>query len=138
MNASFQATSKGLYIPAGDFYVDAKEAVPVSIITHAHSDHARPSHGMYICTPETAALLKYRLGDQNNYRTVEYEKPLTFKNCMVSLHPAGHILGSAQVRIESEGSVSVVSGDYKRQKDPTCQPFEAVKCDTFITESTFA
>jgi putative mRNA 3-end processing factor len=137
MKVPFQVKAKGLFVPPGDFYIDAQQSVPVSIITHAHGDHARPGHGKYICTPLTAELLKYRLG-KNNYQTVDFGKKFKLKNCWVSFHPAGHILGSAQVRIETEDSVCVISGDYKRHSDPTCEPFEVVKCDTFITESTFA
>ncbi len=126
----------GLYCPAGDFHIDPSRPVPRAVITHGHSDHARPGMGSYHCAAPGHAILQWRLGDQA-YAPHAYGEPFTLGAARVSLHPAGHILGSAQVRIEVDGQVWVASGDYKRQHDPTCAPFEVVPCDVFITESTF-
>ncbi len=130
-------TSKGLYCAAGDFYIDPSGPVDRAIITHAHSDHARRGSRLYICASPGAGLLKARLGKNINVKTHEYREPFQIAGVKLSLHSAGHILGSAQVRIEYGGEVWVVSGDYKREEDPTCAPFEAVKCDVFVTEATF-
>ena len=107
------------------------------MITHAHGDHARPGSVAYLCTPATALLLRRRFGPEARVETQPYGEPLTIGDVRVSFHPAGHVLGSAQVRIEGADGVWVVAGDYKRAADPTCAPFEPVRCDTFITESTF-
>lgn len=130
-------TQKGLYCPAGDFYIDPHRAVDVAVITHAHSDHARRGSKKYICVDSGAELLKTRLGKNIVVETYPYRQTFTLGNVKVSFHSAGHILGSAQVRIEYKGEVWVASGDYKRDPDPSCDPFESVKCDTFITEATF-
>jgi putative mRNA 3-end processing factor len=106
------------------------------VITHAHGDHARPGSAAYLCSPENAAVLRHRLPDAI-IETQPWGRPITIGAVSVSLHPAGHILGSAQIRVEHRGEVSVVSGDYKRALDPTCAPFEPVRCNTFITEATF-
>lgn len=127
---------EGLYCPAGDFHIDPWKPVPRAVITHGHGDHARRGMGCYHATVESLPILKWRLGDQD-YRAHAYGEPFTLGNVRVSLHSAGHVLGSAQVRIEVDGEVWVASGDYKRQPDPTCAPFEVVPCDTFITEATF-
>lgn len=127
----------GLYCEAGDFYIDPWRAVPRAIITHAHSDHARRGMGEYVCARDGAAVLATRVGEQSRIVPVDYGQRLTFRDVIVSLHPAGHILGSSQVRIEHRGEVWCVSGDYKTQADRTCQPFELVQCHTFVTESTF-
>jgi len=132
-------TSSGLFCKAGNFYIDPWRPVSTAaIITHAHSDHARLGHDSYYCAPDSLPLLQHRLGHNPNYYTIPYGKAIQFGKASVSLHPAGHILGSAQVRIEVDGEVWVVSGDYKRAPDPTCLPFEVVPCDTLITEATFA
>ena len=132
-----QLRPEGLYCPAGDFHIDPWLPVPRAVITHGHGDHAREGMGEYHCTPGTAPILRWRLGDQ---RIVEHAhgEPFDMNGARVSLHPAGHVLGSAQVRVEVDGEVWVASGDYKRQPDPTCAPFEVVPCDAFITEATFA
>ncbi len=131
-------TAQGLYCPDGDFFIDPWQAVPRALITHAHGDHARPGSAAYLCTPGTAALLRRRLGAETAIQTVSYGERIRLGRADVSLHPAGHVLGSAQIRIEGATGVWVAAGDYKRAPDPTCDPFEPVRCDTFITESTFA
>jgi putative mRNA 3-end processing factor len=128
---------EGLYCPAGDFHIDPWRPVPRAVITHGHGDHARAGMGEYHCAAASLPILRWRLGDQT-YRAYDYGTRFTLGRAQVSLHPAGHVLGSAQVRIEVDGEVWVASGDYKRQPDPTCAPFEVVRCDTFITEATFA
>ncbi|MFP5387088.1 MAG: ligase-associated DNA damage response exonuclease [Bacteriovoracia bacterium] len=130
-------TSKGLYCAAGDFYIDPHRAVDVAVITHAHSDHARRGHKKYICVDSGVDLLRTRIGKNINVECFRYGEPFHLGKTKVSLHSAGHILGSAQVRIEHKGEVWVASGDYKRDRDPSCDPFESVSCDTFITEATF-
>lgn len=128
----------GLYCERGGFHIDPRRAVPLALITHAHADHAQAGSGQYICTEASRPLLAQRLSATAQIRGVEYGEPLALADAVVSFHPAGHILGSAQIRIESDGEVWGVSGDYKRQADPTCAPFEVVRCDTFITEATYA
>jgi putative mRNA 3-end processing factor len=130
------ARPEGLYCPAGDFYIDPWRPVERAVITHAHSDHARFGHQRYLATRAGANVLLSRLPGIALH-TLEYGEPLTIGAARVSLHPAGHVLGSAQVRIEHAGRVWVASGDYKLEADPTCAAFEPVRCDTFITESTF-
>jgi putative mRNA 3-end processing factor len=139
-------TEAGLYCETGDFFIDPWGAVPRAVITHAHGDHARYGSAAYLCSPETAPLLARRF-DQRwpaadgassaVIESVPYGQRLTMGGVEVSLHPAGHILGSAQVRVAGREGVWVISGDYKRAADPTCLPFETVECDTFVTESTF-
>lgn len=130
-------TNRGLYCPAGDFYVDPWRPVPRAVITHAHSDHARSGCQSYLAAADGAAILRMRLGTQPEYRFVDYGETVRRNGVDVSLHPAGHMTGSAQVRIARDGHVVVVSGDYKLQSDPTCRPFEPIRCHTFVTESTF-
>ena len=131
-----QLRPEGLYCPAGGFYIDPLQPVPLAVITHGHGDHARRGMGTYHCSMDTLPILRWRLGDQ---LYVPHDEGVAFMlgETRVSLHPAGHVLGSVQVRIERDGEVWVVSGDCKRQPDPTCRPFEVVPCDTFITEATF-
>lgn len=130
-------TPNGLFCEAGSFHVDPWGPVDRALITHAHGDHARPGNAAYLCTPETALLLRRRFGPDARIETQPYGERRTIDGVTVSFHPAGHVLGSAQVRIEGREGVWVVAGDYKRAPDPTCAAFEAVRCDTFITESTF-
>lgn len=130
-------TQKGLYCPAGDFYIDPHRAVDVAVITHAHSDHARRGSKKYICVDSSVELLKVRLGKNISVESYPYKTIFHLGPVKVSFHSAGHILGSAQVRVEYKGEVWVASGDYKRDPDPSCDPFENVTCDTFITEATF-
>ena len=132
-----EETASGLYCPAGDFYLDPWQGVPRAVITHAHGDHARFGSAAYLCADQCAPLLARRFGPSARIDTLPYGQAVRLGSTRVSFHPAGHVLGSAQVRIEGEGGTWVVSGDYKRADDPTCTPFEAVPCDTFITESTF-
>jgi putative mRNA 3-end processing factor len=130
-------TEAGLYCRAGDFYIDPSRPVGRAVITHAHADHARLSCGSYLATPPCAALLKTRLGSDVKVQELSYGLPLDVNGIRLSLHPAGHILGSAQVRLERNGEVWVVTGDFKRHPDPTCAPFEPLRCHTLVTESTF-
>ena len=130
----------GLYCVPGDFYVDPVRPVPRAIITHAHSDHARPGHGAVLASPETMALMDVRMGEGRAGETqqvLDYGQTIGLGGVSVWLEPAGHVLGSAQVAIEWRGSRVLASGDYKRQPDPTCRPFEPIPCDVFITEATF-
>jgi putative mRNA 3-end processing factor len=127
---------EGLYCPPGDFYIDPWRPVARAVITHSHSDHARFGHGHYLANEQSEGVLRARLGDIN-LQTLAYSERILHNGVTLSLHPAGHVLGSAQVRLEHEGRVWVASGDYKVAPDRTCVPFEPVKCDVFITESTF-
>lgn len=128
---------KGLYCPAGDFYIDPSGPVERAVITHAHSDHARRGSQRYFCVQSGEALLKTRLGPKISTSTFAFGEVFKFQDVEVSFHPAGHILGSSQVRMQRGREVWVVSGDYKRDSDPTCEPFETVTCDVFVTEATF-
>jgi putative mRNA 3-end processing factor len=127
----------GIYCPAGDFYIDPWYPVPRAIITHAHSDHARPGHSYYLAHEHSAAALRLRLGAHIDLRTVAYGQVFYKNGVKLSLHPAGHIWGAAQVRVEHRGQVWVVSGDYKLEADGMGPAFEPVRCHTFVTESTF-
>lgn len=132
-----QVTDNGLYCAAGDFYVDPWRPVERAVTTHAHADHACPGSDAYLTARPGEALLRARVGREASIEALDYGAEVTLGGVRVSLHPAGHILGSAQVRIESGGEVWVVSGDYKLEPDPTCAAFAPVVCDTFVTESTF-
>src|SRR5690606_28175196 len=125
---------EGLYCPAGDFHIDPWRPVPRAVITHGHGDHARGGMGEYHCVRESLPILEWRLGPQR-YRVVAYGEGFELGNARVSLHPAGHVLGSAQVRIEAGGRVGVASRDSQRQPDPACAPSEVVPCDTASTEA---
>ncbi len=138
MKRVLELTPKGLYCPAGDFYIDPSSKVETAVITHAHSDHACRGNRQYICSKKSYYVLKQRVNKSAEILTKEYREPFSLGSAIVSLHPAGHILGSSQVRVEVNGEVWVVSGDYKREVDPTCDAFEVVPCDVFITEATFA
>jgi len=127
----------GLFCPAGAFYIDPWGAVDRALITHAHGDHARAGSRAYLCTDPSRPLLERRFGHESRIESLGYGTRLTIGDVTVSFHPAGHILGSAQIRIEGPDGVWVVAGDYKRAPDPTCAPFEPIPCDMFITESTF-
>lgn len=130
-------TDKGLFCEAGGFYIDPHRAVDVAVITHAHSDHARRGSKLYITEATGVELLKTRLGRNITVRAVPYRETFVLGDVTVSFHSAGHILGSSQVRVQRGHEVWVASGDYKRDRDPSCEPFEVVKCDAFITEATF-
>ncbi len=129
-------TDKGLYCRQGDFYIDPWKPVNKAVITHAHSDHARWGNQHYLCHHHTKPLLQARLGDQS-YEGIEWNETIHRNGVMISLHPAGHMIGSSQVRVECKGEVWVASGDYKTENDGISGKFEPVKCNTFITESTF-
>ncbi len=128
---------RGTLLSAGDFYIDPWKGVPRAVITHGHSDHARWGSDQYLCTTQSGPILKSRLGEAIQLQTVNYGESIQRGGCRLSLHPAGHILGAAQVRIEVGGEVAVVTGDYKLQSDPTCAAYEPVKCNLLVTESTF-
>jgi putative mRNA 3-end processing factor len=130
-------TDHGLYCEAGDFYIDPWEPVDRAVITHAHGDHATWGSRAYLTSTAGLGVLRARLEPGARIQGIDYGHAVTLNGTAVSLHPAGHILGSSQVRIEHQGEVWVVSGDYKTDPDPTCAPFEPVRCHTFVTESTF-
>jgi putative mRNA 3-end processing factor len=132
-----ESTDRGLYCAAGDFFVDPWKPVSRAVVTHAHSDHACWGCGRYLTTRDGDGVLRIRVGSEAIIDSVSYGEPVVVDGVTVSLHPAGHILGSAQVRIEHQGQVWVVSGDYKVEPDPTCAPFEPVRCQVFVSESTF-
>ena len=130
------ARPEGLFCPPGDFYIDPWRPVERAVITHAHADHARFGHRHYLAAEPGMGVLLSRLPGID-LQGAAYGERVVINGVTVSLHPAGHVLGSAQVRVEHGGRVWVASGDYKIEPDPTCAPFEPVRCDTFITESTF-
>ncbi len=130
-------TDKGIYCANGDFYIDPWQPVERAVITHGHADHARPGHRYYLCHSNSYPVLQYRLGQDNSIETLPFEKTRTINGVKVSLHPAGHIIGSAQVRVEYQGEIWVVAGDYKIHDDGLTTPFEPVPCHNFITECTF-
>lgn len=128
---------EGLYCEQGEFFIDPWRGVDTALITHAHSDHARYGSSRYLATRISEGVLRKRLGEGMNLQGMEYGEKIKLGNVWISFHPAGHVLGSAQIRVEHQDEVWVVSGDYKRCYDPTCALFEVVPCDTFITEATF-
>ncbi|MDR3637031.1 MAG: ligase-associated DNA damage response exonuclease [Isosphaeraceae bacterium] len=132
-----ETTERGLYCPAGDFFVDPWRPVARAVVTHAHADHACGGCERYLTTRAGRHVLQARVGFEAAVDALEYGEPLRVNDVAVSLHPAGHILGSAQVRVEQRGEVWVVSGDYKVEPDPTCAAFEPVRCHVFVSESTF-
>ncbi|MBM3442632.1 MAG: ligase-associated DNA damage response exonuclease [Bacteroidetes bacterium] len=129
-------TDNGLYCEAGDFHIDPWRPVPAAVVTHAHSDHARPGHGHYLCHEQSLPVMRARLGPQQ-FQTAGWGETVMRNGVRVSLHPAGHIIGSAQVRVEYQGEVWVVSGDYKTEDDGLSGAFEPIRCNVFVTESTF-
>lgn len=132
-----QFTSSGIYCPDAGIFIDPWKPVDRAIITHAHSDHARFGNKHYLAHKDSEAILRLRLGEDISLQTLQYSEPVVINGIKFSLHPAGHILGSAQVRVERNGEVWVASGDYKIEDDGFSAPFEVVRCNTFITESTF-
>lgn len=139
---------QGLYCPRGGFYVDPWQPVDTAVVTHAHADHARPGSVRYLCTPETASVIGRRFsgaesaesagaGAGPRFEPLAYGEARRIGGVTVSLHPAGHVYGSAQVRIDDGEEVWVITGDFKRDDDPTCRPFQPVTADVFITEATF-
>jgi putative mRNA 3-end processing factor len=133
-----EPTESGVYCSAGGFYIDPWRAVPRAVVTHAHRDHLAAGCGRYLCSAAGRPLVAHRLGGGGSISALEYGEAIDIDGVRVSLHPAGHILGSAQVRVEHRGEVWVASGDYKRAPDPTCAPFEPQRCHGFVTEATFA
>ena len=137
MNGILEITPSGLYCSSGDFYIDPRQPVKRAVITHAHADHARGGSRSYLCSKDSEIILRSRLGREARIDTLDYGENLTINSVNLSLHPAGHILGSAQVKIDKAGYCAVVSGDFKTHSDPTCAPLENLRCHTFISESTF-
>ncbi len=130
-------TKNGIYCPRGDFYIDASGKVEKNIVTHAHSDHARPGHISYLAHENSLPLLKSRLGKRAKVQTLKYHEEIGINGVRVSLYPSGHIYGAAQVKVDFKGDTWVVSGDYKLEDDQVSTPFEPVSCNVFITECTF-
>ena len=129
-------TERGIYCAAGDFYIDPWRPVDRALITHGHADHARPGHKRYLATEAAAPVMRHRLGEIT-LETTRYGESQTIGDAEVSFHPAGHVPGSAQIRVSVGGEVWVVSGDYKVAPDKLSEPFEPVRCHAFITECTF-
>lgn len=130
-------SEQGLYVEAGDFYIDPWQPVERAVLTHAHADHTYRGSKNYLVSKEGERLFRSRLWNEGNIEPLSYGETRLINGVKVSFHPAGHVLGSSQVRVEYKGEVWVASGDYKLTPDPTCTPFEHVKCHTFITEATF-
>lgn len=137
-NSLLENTERGLYCPAGDFYVDPRRPVKRAVITHAHSDHARWGCDHYLAAQKSEHLLRMRLASDAEIDFLPYGKTVSHHGVEITFYPAGHILGSAQVRIERDGEVAVVAGDYKLGPDATCESWEPIRCDLLVTESTFA
>lgn len=131
-------TPRGLYCEPGDFYIDPWKPAPRAVVTHAHSDHAHYGSELYYAEAKGVDVMRLRVGREAKIIGKNYGEVFKFNDVKVSLHPAGHIFGSSQVRVEYKGEVWVFTGDCKRDPDPTCAPFEVIPCDTFITEATFA
>ncbi|MFD1912391.1 ligase-associated DNA damage response exonuclease [Halodurantibacterium flavum] len=129
-------TDRGIHCPAGDFYIDPWRPVDRALITHGHSDHARPGHNRYLCTDLAAPVIRHRLGEIR-LETIRYGEARRIGDATVSFHPAGHVPGSAQIRVEVAGEVWVVSGDYKLHADALSDAFEPLRCHAFISECTF-
>jgi putative mRNA 3-end processing factor len=129
----------GLCCKPGGFHIDPVRPVERAVITHGHSDHARPGHGAVLATQETLDLMRLRYGDNfaRSTQAIAYGEAIRLGDVTIRFHPAGHVLGSAQIAVSSDGTCIVASGDYKDAPDPTCAPFEVVRCDVFITEATF-
>lgn len=128
----------GIYVKPADAWIDPMRAVDTALITHGHADHARSGHKAVYATPETLAIMNLRYATHDAGRPVAYGEQIRIGDVAISYHPAGHVLGSAQIRLEYQGETVVVTGDYKRRTDPTCKQFEVVPCDIFVTEATFA
>lgn len=129
--------TRGIYCPQADVYIDPWKPVERAVITHAHSDHSRKGMKHYLAHKRTLPAMQQRLGKNINAQAVEYGEPVVINGVRISLHPAGHIWGSSQIRLSYKGQIWVVSGDYKLEADPACTPFEPIPCQHFITESTF-
>jgi len=137
MHSLIERTKLGLYCPLGDFYIDPNRPVKRAVITHAHSDHARYGCSSYLACDESEHLLRLRMNADAAFTFLPLGETVQHGGVSISFHPAGHILGSAQIRLEHRGYVVVISGDYKLEPDPTCTPWESVRCNHLITESTF-
>lgn len=137
MEDLLQLNDNGIYCPPADVYIDPWNPVRRALITHGHADHSRPGHKAYLCTHTAKPVIRYRLGRHLKVESVAYGETITIKGVRFSFHPAGHIPGSAQIRVEHGGQVWVASGDYKVEDDGLSEPFEPVPCQVFITESTF-
>lgn len=135
--ALIKFTSKGIYCPKGDFYIDPWKPVQLAVTTHGHADHVKPGNQAYLCHELTKPILLQRLGIDLKIQTLAYGEPLQINGVTISLFPAGHVIGSAQVRLAYKGEICVVSGDYKVVYDGISTAFEPVKCHTFVSESTF-
>ena len=136
--ALIEFTEKGFYCREADVFIDPSRPVKKALITHGHSDHARTGHGQYLCAEASVGIIRQRLGKNIAITGQTWGEPLTINGVRFSFHPAGHIAGSAQIRVEYRGEIWVVTGDYKTQTDPVSEPFEPVRCHSIITESTFA
>ena len=134
-----RVTPEGLCCVPGGFHIDPVQPVERAVVTHGHSDHARSGHRHVLATPETIAIMRRRLGEEGetSYQSVGYGELVRLGDVTLRLVPAGHVLGSAQVVLEHAGTRIVISGDYKRRRDPTCPPFQPLSCDVFVTEATF-
>lgn len=132
-----EMTPAGLYCPPAGLYIDPHRRVDRAIITHGHADHAHRGHKAVLTSASGSAIVQHRIGPKTPIQRLGFGESLKVGDARISLHPAGHLLGSAQVRIEAGGKVAVVTGDYKRGEDPTCERFEAVPCDLLVTETTF-
>ncbi|GGB48710.1 DNA ligase-associated DEXH box helicase [Roseibium aquae] len=139
MTEPLTLTPQGLYSPAAQVHIDPVRPVERAVITHGHADHARAGHGAVLATRQTLDIMaiRYGRGFCGCQQAVGYGEAVTLNGVEVTLHPAGHVLGSAQILLNAGGHRTVVSGDYKRHADPTCSPFELVRCHTFVTEATF-
>ena len=137
MQNLIEFTGRGLYCPPADVFIDPWQPVDRAIITHAHSDHARWGMKYYLAHRQSEQIMRLRLGQDIHLETLEYDEPVDINGVEVSLHPAGHIFGSAQVKLTYRGETWVASGDYKLEDDGFTVPFEPVRCHAFITESTF-
>ena len=135
--ALIEFNQRGIYCPPADVYIDPWKPVKRALITHGHADHSRPGHQHYLCTDLAKPVIKYRLGSHVKIESVPFGAPKTINGVRFSFHPAGHIIGSAQIRVEYKGEIWVISGDYKTEDDGLCKAFEPVQCHHFISECTF-
>ena len=137
MSTLLQQTSRGFYCPRGDFYIDPHRPVDRAVVTHAHTDHARWGSRLYLAARSSEYLLRMRMSPNAEFQFADYGETISIRGVNVSFHPAGHILGSAQVRLEYHGRIEVVTGDYKLGSDSTCESWQPLRCHLLITESTF-
>lgn len=137
MSPLLEPRPEGLYCPAADLFIDPHRRVKKAIITHGHADHARRGHKAVLTSVSGTSIVAHRIGHQTPIQSLAFSEKIRVGDATISLHPAGHLLGSSQVRMEVDGKVAVVTGDYKRGNDPTCEAFERVPCDLLVTETTF-